>query len=47
MKCFELRKISDIEFKNFRKTDGKKPVSDTDTNVFLSILQNFQERFFY
>ena len=47
MKCFELRKISDIELKNFRKTDGEKPMSDTDTNVFLSILQNFQERFFY
>ena len=30
----------------FSKTDGKKHVPDTETNVFLSILQNFQEQFF-
>ena len=33
--------------KVFRITDGKKPVSNKDTNVFLSILQDFQEQFFY
>ena len=33
--------------KKFRKTEGKKPVSDMDTNVLLSSLQNFQEQFFY
>ena len=31
----------------FRKTDVKKPVLDTDIDVFLSILQNIQEQFFY
>ena len=31
----------------FRKTDRKKPVWDSDTNVFLSIFQNFQEHLFY
>ena len=34
-------------FSKFRKTDRKKPVSDTDINVFSSILQNFQEQLFY
>ena len=33
--------------KKFCKTDGEKPVSDTDTNIFQSILQNFQEQFFH
>ena len=33
--------------KVFHITDGKKTVSDKYTNVFLSILQDFQEQFFY
>ena len=41
-KCF-CKKCS----QKFRKTDRKKPVSDSDTKVFLSILQNFQEHLFY
>ena len=31
----------------FRKTVSRKPVSDSDTGPFLSILQNFQEHLFY
>ena len=31
----------------FRKTVSRKPVSDSDTGPFLSILQNFQEDLFY
>ena len=34
-------------FRKFRKSDSRKPVSDSDTGPFLSILQNFQEHIFY
>ena len=35
-KCF-MKKV----FSKFRKTVSKKPVSDSDTDLFSSVLQNF------